>query len=536
MLSPPVARFAAAVVAVALLLAAGPRVAWAVTPESPEVKAVVGKSLKWLETQDEERLGGKCLIGLCFYKADKQAHAKVTAAQRACEAAISRADMEDNYSVGLALIFLCEVNAAQNRRLAEQYAAIILKRQKANGAWGYPGDERGDTSQTQYPTLGMWLASNQGIDIPNVAIERVCAYILRTQDPAGAWGYQGEDPGRFQRTNQSEVRPSLAAAGLGTLYICSDLLGITGKAQAGAGTEETRPAALRPVGEAAVPKGRRPYTTKAIDHPLARRAMADGNAWLQKNLHSDTTWFHYYLYALERYQSFREKAEDRDDPEPAWYNEMFVKLQKTQQEAGNWDGEDNAVVATGFATLFLLRSARKTISHLANSASEGVLLGGMGLPKNTADLRERDGKIVETPFAGTVDELIALISNPDHPDFAGLSDSTAAVALDADVTKRSGQIARLRAIVTGGTVESRLVAVRALGRVRELDNAPLLVFAMTSNDLRIVRAADQGLRFVSRKFGGVGLPDEPNAQDILAAIAAWKAWYTSIRPNAEFLD
>ena len=59
---------------------------------------------------------------------------------------------------------------------------------------------------------------------------------------------------------------------------------------------------------------------------------------------------------------------------------------------------------------------------------------------------------------------------------------------------------------------------------------------MSDPDLRIVRAADKGLAFISRKFGGVGLRDEPSGEEAKAAIAAWKAWYVSIRPNAEFLD
>jgi hypothetical protein len=507
-----------------------------VTPDSPEVKQVVAKSLAWLGKQQDDRLGAKCLIGLVFFKGEQPRHEKVAAAQRACEAAVANAAMEDNYTIGLALIFLCEVDPLRNRRLIEQFVGIALQRQKANGSWGYPGGEVGDTSQTQYPTLGLWLAANNGIDVPNAAIEKVCSYLLRTQDPSGAWGYQGVDPGNYQRTVQSEVRPSLAAAGLGALYISSDLLGITGKQLSSGATEAALPAALRPAGEAALPKGRRPYVTRAIDHNLARRAMSDGNAWVQKNLHTDTQWFHYYLYALERYHSFREKAEGRDDVEPKWYSEMFAKLKQTQQDDGSWNGEDNSVIATSFATLFLLRSARQTITHLAGSASEGVLLGGMGLPKNTADLRERDGKVVDTPFAGTIDELIALISNPDHPDFARLGDGAAAVALDADVTKRSGQIARLRALVSGGTPQSRLLAIRTLGRARDLDNVPLLIFALSDENRDVVRAADQGLRFISRKFAGVAPLETGTAPEVQAVIKGWKAWYTSVRPNAEFLD
>ena len=537
-------KFALAAAALLATALAWPRDCQAVTPESPEVKALIDKALAWLAKQDDERLGGKCLLGMCFYKSGSPlTHPKIAAAQRACETVIAKPDGEDNYSLGLALIYLCEVNPAQNRRLAERYLGIVLKRQKANGGWGYEGSMEGDISQTQYPVLGMWLAANNGLDVPNGAVEKVCAYLLRVQDPSGAWGYQGVDPGRFQRVAQDEVRPSLAAAGLGALYISADMLGVTGKAPQGAADadESALPAALRPAGEQQPQPRRRTYVTKAFDHAIARRGMSDGDAWLKKQkLANQAQWFHYFLYAFERYHSFRELALNLNEPEPQWYNDMVAVLQKSQSAAGGWSGEDNEVIATSFATLFLLRSARKTIAHLANSASDGVLLGGMGLPPATADLRERDGKIVETPFAGTVDELIALIEGGSNPDLGDLN--IAAAPLDGDVTKRSGQIARLRAIVTAGSIDSRLIAVRTLGRSRELDSVPILIYAMSSEDpqtgrdLRLVKAADEALRFISRKFGGVGLPAEPDDAAIRNAVAAWKAWYLSIRPNAEFLD
>src|SRR5262245_6595777 len=316
----------------------------AVTPESPEVKEVIGKALTWLEKQDDERLGGKCLLGLCVYKAERGAnHPKIAAALSACEKAAGKPDDEDNYSIGLALIFLCEVDPVRHRKLAERYVSIILQRQQAGGGWGYQGNMTGDTSQTQYPVLGLWLAANNGIDVPNQAIEKACGWLLRTQDPSGAWGYQGEDPGKYQRVAQNEVRPSLGAAGLGALYISADLLGITGSSAptAAAAEEPVVPAALKPVDEAPPSTRRKPYVTKAIDVSICRRAMADGDAWMAKNLHKDNTnWFHYFLYALERYHSFRESALKLNEPEPSWYNEMFAQLKQSQTNDGKWAGND----------------------------------------------------------------------------------------------------------------------------------------------------------------------------------------------------
>src|SRR4051812_15550956 len=97
--------------------------AMAVTPDSSEVKAMVAKGLTFLETADDERLGGKCLIGLSFFKAGKPAnHPKIVAAINACQASSSMLGGDgsavDNYSVGLALVFLLEVDPQRHQSLA----------------------------------------------------------------------------------------------------------------------------------------------------------------------------------------------------------------------------------------------------------------------------------------------------------------------------------------------------------------------------------------------------------------------------------
>src|SRR5436189_518483 len=91
----------------AVLLASFPRPAMAHTPESPEVRAVIKKGLKYLETAKEGRLGGQCLIALAFLKdgADEK-HPKVVAAVNACIANTKGEVGADIYSTGIAIIFL----------------------------------------------------------------------------------------------------------------------------------------------------------------------------------------------------------------------------------------------------------------------------------------------------------------------------------------------------------------------------------------------------------------------------------------------
>lgn len=516
----------------ALLLAAVPGRASAVTPDSPEVKQVVERAVKWLETQSDNRLGGQCLIGLACYKAGRPlSHPKVQEALRACAAAPPAAESPDyNYSMGLALIFLLETEPTRNRSLAQRYVTDVLKHQQPGGGWGYHANTQGDTSQTQYPTLGLWMAMTSGIEVPQSALEKVYGWLLRTQDPTGAWGYQGVDPGNFQRVSQSEIKPALAAAGLGSVYICADLLGSSeAKPQP---ENPALPAALRPV-EEVKPKRR----STALDPKVVRRAMDEGNQWFVKNYTTDSPGYpHYYLYGLERYHSYRELFERKADPNPRWYNDVFALLQKTQKPEGSWEGTDTPAIGTAFSVLTLVRSSKKTITKLVGELGGGVLQGGMGLPPNTADLQERDGKLLDKPLAGTLDELLRMLEKADQSELVQLAESSATVPLSDDVTKRSGQIAKLREIVSAGGFEQRLVAVKNLGRARNFDSVPLLIYALTDPDPQIVRAADRGLRFISRKLEGVGLPAEPKPPEIKAAITAWKTWYQSVRPRAEFLD
>ena len=58
-------------------------------------------------------------------------------------------------------------------------------------------------------------------------IEACTNWLLRTQDPGGAWGYQGKDPGNFKLVAQAEVSPSMLAAGLGSTMIFGNVLGLT---------------------------------------------------------------------------------------------------------------------------------------------------------------------------------------------------------------------------------------------------------------------------------------------------------------------
>src|SRR3954447_21347199 len=122
--APTFALLAGIVAASAPALAAG--------PDSPEVMQMSERALRWLDTQEDNRLGARCLIGLSLYKAGRKLdHPKVVAARQACEASMN-ADVKslDNYSAGLALFFLLEPAPERNRSLPRRYVDEILRRQQ----------------------------------------------------------------------------------------------------------------------------------------------------------------------------------------------------------------------------------------------------------------------------------------------------------------------------------------------------------------------------------------------------------------------
>jgi len=82
----------------------------------------------------------------------------------------------------------------------------------------------------------------------------------------------------------------------------------------------------------------------------------------------------------------------------------------------------------------------------------------------------------------------------------------------------------------------RLVAVRALGRSADYDSIPSLIYALTDPDPKIVRASNDGLRFIARKIEGYSLPDKYTENDRQGLIKRWKDWYKSVDPAAIFLD
>ena len=100
------------------------------------------------------------------------------------------------------------------------------------------------------------------------------------------------------------------------------------------------------------------------------------------------------MYALERYQSFKEAADGRVAVYPKWYNDGFAHLKKTQAEDGSWAATDNinSAINTSFGCLFLMRLTRKSIQRAQAFAAASMSVG-VQLPDDLKNPKLRDQRL-----------------------------------------------------------------------------------------------------------------------------------------------
>jgi len=352
-------------------------VALAVTPESPEVRKLINDGLHFLTQETDPRLGGKCLIGLAFLKDGAGPdHPRIQEALQACQATTQQAIRDDSvYSNGLAIIFLGELNPVAHRELIVRFANAMAARQKPHGGWGYDSYRTGDTSQTQYGVLSYWEMLRVGIPPKVDSVERCANWLLRTQDPGGAWGYQGNDPGDMTRVGQIKTSLSMLAAGLGSTMICGNMLGLLtpgkGLREQEQAPQENLPPALRLANAGAHRTMPRLHGSQ-VNLQRMQETITLGQQWMKRNFQARVSQYNsYYLYSLERYKSFEELLSGQAPEEPVWYQRGYELLKETQQDHGGWQSASGAPCATAFAVLFLLRSTQKSIKA---SLGEGTLV------------------------------------------------------------------------------------------------------------------------------------------------------------------
>lgn len=516
------------------LVALPARLALAHTPDSPAVRQAVDRAIKFLESEaaDDGRLGARAVVGLALLKHGAQPeHPKVAEAVRAIQGRLGRMDPEqleiDIYSTGLSIIFLCELDPSKYRPEIECLLEYLRLRQKPHGGWGYPDRETGDTSMVQYGVLSSWAATQAGFAVPRQMILAVTLWLLKTQDPSGGFGYQGVVSDGFRSVPQQRVGHGVTAAGLGSVYICADLLGLAKRPPRG---EADLPPALSEV-VAPEPAGQ-PQPDLPFDPQLIGEVQRRGNRWMFGHYKIDPPGYtHYYLYALERYHSFREVAENRSDPEPEWYNDGVRYLLATQAPDGSWQSKCGPTVDTAFSALFLMRSMKKSIER-ARAFGGGRLRAAQGLPMLTERVELRAGRVVAVPDVLAVEQLLPAISDPEHPQHGAAVELLAALRPAQAPALVAQHRQELVELVHHRSAAVRIGAVRVLGAGQRLEVVPALIFALSDPDPEVARAARDALRRLARKPQGFGLPEQPDATALQQAVRQWEAWYAGVCPDA----
>jgi len=498
---------------------------------------MLAKGFKFLETADDDRLGGKCLIGLAFVKQGKrEEHDKVKSAVEAClnvTAGEPEAIDLDIYSNGLAIIFLCNLDPYKYRIPIEKLIIAMERKQKKCGGWGYPNEEVGDSSMTQYGALSLWEASKVGFPIPDRVLENCAIWLIRVQDPSGGWPYKGKhegtnpETGVYKRIEQgTEVRLGVTTAALGSTYICADLLRIT--IVIPRNDDPTLSPALIQVLEAAPPA----KPNERVDAAALKKAQDDGRLYFRANYSIKSPVFpHYYLYALERFQSFAEASDGRIIKESGWYNEGVTQLKKTQLEDGSWEpGGLPKPIDTAFACLFLLRSTKKSIER-AKEFAAAKLVGGNRLPKDFAQAKVRDQKVVAPLGQLETDKLLAAILDPQRPEFPRVLDNVpeVAVRLRGETLPDNTPVAkRLVTAFPEAPVASRVLILRIFSQMDQLRHVPTLIIGLEDVNLQVRREALESLQKLTKRISPLGSEALSDAKKHAELIADWKAWYSRL--------
>lgn len=510
----------------------------ALTPSSPEVKEAIERGVQFLASggANDDRFGAKALLGLVLLtNGEPKDHPKIVEAVAKIHASLTQRDPAkfdtgswDVYSTGLAIIFLCDHDPAANREDIECLLKYLRFRQKKHGGWGYVERETGDTSMTQYGVLSSWTASHAGFQVPQESIEAVATWLMRTQDPSGGFGYQGTIAKGNALEKQSEIRPSMTAAGSGSLYICASFLDLIEQTE----KRKDLPTALKEIKSKEAIKKEKERIKTRIDLRQIRETQSRAKDWMETNYKMPPAeWPHYYLYALERCMSFRELFEHKAEKEPQWYDDGAEWLMKTQGKEGGWNGQCGAVSDTAFSVLFLMRSTKKKIEK-ALSFGEGTMIGGRGIPKDTSQIEVRGGEIVARQTLLPLDQLMGQLENLEGRDFEKSVELLEALPSEKinSLTSRYGD--KMRKLVGAKTPAARLAAVRVLGKTRSLDNVETLIYALTDPSPQVVCAADEALLRIRRVPGGSAISENFSEGERRMLIEKWKAWYRMCRPDA----
>lgn len=456
----------------------------------------------------------------------------------------------DNYEAAVVLMALVALDSKRYRSNIETMANYLMGKQTPDGAWDYHNGSTGDTSMTQYGVLALWEASAVGVAVPPGVWARAATWLMSRQDVDGGFTYHPSIPTAPGRSKQGDIRHTMSAAGVGSLLICRSRLKLRAGPKNLVEAEVEIPTEfdlLIPVEEGAVPlplRGKDTLKRDADSGPDVssnelNEAIELGMRWLNEHFTIDQLMgpghICYYLYGVERLATF---AEANQLGSVDWYQAGADYLIAHQTQSGVWTVSYPDVVDTSFAILFLSRSTLKSIRRIEIVLlKEGMAVGGRGIPTEEeasgdeiSRKRARYQRALRTP----IDDILESLAKGQD-----IFDEGAAAAIETadpkELIKKFGSNQKiLGRLARHKQAEVREAALWAIVKLDDLRLAPILIEALTDPEPNVYRAANEGLETLSRKIGGVGLPDDPpKAAELKKGVAAWQKWYGELRVETE---
>lgn len=253
-------------------------------------------------------------------------------------------------------------------------AAVWPRDSEHPGCYNYtpPADgEKGgrwDNSVTQYGVLGVWMAADAGLPVPDWYWEIVGQHWVTWQNSDGGWGYQ----------NHQKSTGSMTAAGLGSLFVVLDQR-----------------------------YSDRPDEAAGLLPAIGRGLDWFGREYGPENPHGDRLWHFYYLYGVERvgrasgYKYFRNKD---------WFRHGAADLLSKQRPEGYWPGGSNEyrLRNTAWALMFLCHGRAPLLVNKLHHGPDwnSKLRDAAGLTRYAGHTFERllNWQIVR--LDGTMDDLL----------------------------------------------------------------------------------------------------------------------------------
>jgi hypothetical protein len=294
-----------------------------------------------------------------------------------------------------------------------------------------------------------------------------------------------------------------------------------------------------------------PKAFRLVDPPKSvAGGFDDSNRSLQKELElglidgeraiaaqfpfGDQQYLFYTYYSYERMQSLKDHTTKRKfSKDPEWYNKLVDIARDTQREDGSWVKGTGRVADTAFMCLALLRSMKKTLEK--TKPTEGTLVGGRGLPGDTSKVSIKRGKVIGGEQVNSKEDIMKVLDSPEASFLDDILEQSTGSLLDSTPENRAAQLSKIRKTLIEEDFAARRNAIKVLARDDHLDNAPLLIFALSDPDMGVVRSAEEGLRRISRRLVSVEIPDNSTPKDREKLIDTWKTWYKNLRPDAIFL-